>query len=163
MNVRNARHGDLPAILAIFNEVVANSTAIYRDEPTSLDERTRWFDSRVQAGFPLFIAENNGEVVGFSSFGEFRGAYSGYAHTVEHSVHVAANARGCGAGTALVEALFQPARAAGKHVIIGAIDAANEGSLRFHLRLGFEQTGLLREVGRKFGRWLDLAFVQKML
>ena len=78
-------------------------------------------------------------------------------------MHVAATARGLGAGTALVEALFLPARAAGKHVMVGAIDAANEGSLRFHFRLGFEQTGLLREVGRKFGRWLDLAFVQKML
>lgn len=163
MQIRGASGTDLPEILAIFNDVIATSTAIYRDAPTTLEERKQWLESRVSAGFPVFVATANGKTVGFSTFGEFRGSFSGYRHTVEHSVHVAAAARGLGVGTALVEALFRPARDAGKHVMIGAIDAANEGSLQFHIRLGFEQTGLLREVGRKFGRWLDLAFVQKML
>ena len=161
MIVRDATLGDLPAVLAIFNEVIATSTAVYRDDPVPLEERRAWFDARKKAGFPVLVAEVDGKVVGFSSFGEFRGAYSGYRHTVEHSVHVDKSARGTGAGTALLEALFPIAAAQHKHVMIGAVDAANEGSLRFHARLGFAQTGLLLEVGRKFGRWLDLAFVQR--
>ena len=86
MNVRNARSADLPAILAIFNEVVATSTADYRDDATTLEERTHWFDSRVQDGFPVMVAETDAGVIGFSSYGAFRGGYSGYIHTVEHSV-----------------------------------------------------------------------------
>ena len=163
MIVRDATSHDLPAILAIFNDVIATSTAVYRDDPVALEERQAWFEARKRAGYPVLVAEANGKVIGFSSFGEFRGAYSGYRHTVEHSVHVDKDARGTGAGTALLEALFPLAAAMGKHVMIGAIDAANEGSRRFHARLGFAQTGLLPEVGFKFGRWLDLAFVQKAI
>jgi len=163
MIVRDATSHDLPAILAIFNDVIATSTAVYRDDPVALEERQAWFEARKRAGYPVLVAEANGKVIGFSSFGEFRGAYSGYRHTVEHSVHVDKDARGTGAGAALLTALFPRAAAMGKHVMIGAIDAANAGSLRFHARLGFAQTGLLREVGFKFGRWLDLAFVQKTI
>jgi len=163
MIIRDATHDDLPAILAIFNEVIKTSTAVYRDDPVPLEERRAWFEARKQGGYPVLAAEAKGKVIGFSSFGEFRGAYPGYRHTVEHSVHVDNHARGTGAGTALLEALFPLAAAMGKHVMIGAIDAANAGSLRFHARLGFAQTGLLPEVGFKFGRWLDLAFVQKTI
>ena len=163
MIIRDATHDDLPAILAIFNEVIATSTAVYRDDPVPLEERRDWFEARKRDGFPVLVAEADGKVVGFASFGQFRGAYTGYRHTVEHSVHVAAAARGSGAGTALLKALFPIAAAMGKHIMIGGIDSANEGSLRFHARLGFAQTGLLPEVGFKFGRWLDLAFVQKTI
>ena len=163
MFIRDAHEDDLPAILEIFNAVIAKSTAVYRDDPVPLEERRAWYMARRRGGFPVFVAEREGRVVGFSSFGEFRGAYSGYRHSVEHSVHVAASARGRGVGTELVEALFPRARALGMHVMIGAVDAQNEGSLRFHDKLGFARAGLLREVGRKFGRWLDLAFVVKNL
>ena len=161
--VRDATLDDLPVLLAIFNEVIATSTAVYRDDPVPLEERRAWFDARKAGGYPVLVAEGEGKVVGFSSFGEFRGAFSGYRHTVEHTVHVDKSARGTGAGTALLEALFPIAAARQKHVMIGAVDAANDGSLRFHARLGFKQTGLLLEVGFKFGRWLDLAFVQKII
>jgi L-amino acid N-acyltransferase YncA len=111
----------------------------------------------------VLVAVEGDRVLGFSSFGDWRGAWSGYRHTVEHSVHVAAKSRGCGIGGRLVEALFPLAAAMNMHVMIGGIDAANQGSLRFHERLGFQRVAHFRQVGHKFGRWLDLVFVQRFL
>lgn len=162
MPIRRATEADLPAITAIFNEVIATSTAIYADDPFSLEDRAGWFAARRAAGFPVLVAQEDGEVLGLASFGEFR-AWPGFRHTVEHSVHIRAGARGRGLGTALVSALFEPARALDKHVMIAGVDATNEGSIRLHERLGFERAAMLREVGRKFGRWLDLLFLQKFL
>ena len=162
--VRAATEGDLPAVLAIYNEVIANSTAVYALEPATLDERRAWFSSRCAMGFPVLVAVgHDGEVLGFASFGEWRGAWPGYRFTVEHSVHVRYNVRGRGVGRALVEALFPLALALGKHVMVGGIDAANDASIRFHQRLGFERVAHFREVGHKFGRWLDLMFMQRFL
>jgi phosphinothricin acetyltransferase len=162
MPIRPATAADIPAITAIFNEVIATSTAIYAEEPLTIEDRAAWFAARQAAGYPVLVAEEEGAVLGLASFGEFR-AWPGFRHTVEHSVHVRAGARGRGLGTALVTALFAPARALGKHVMIAGVDAANEGSIRLHERLGFERAATLREVGRKFGRWLDLLFLQKFL
>jgi L-amino acid N-acyltransferase len=163
MVVRDAETTDLPQILAIYNEVIATSTAVYATAPASLEERGEWFEQRRQRGFPVLVAAEGDIVLGFSSFGEFRGAWSGYRYSVEHSVHVHADARGKNVGRALVEALFPLAGAEGKHLMIGAVDAANEGSIRFHERLGFERVGHFKEVGHKFGRWLDLVFMQRFL
>lgn len=164
--IRAARPDDLPAILAIFNELVLNSTAVYTEEPVSLADRSAWYRERVEAGFPVLVAVAAGderEVLGFASYGPFRGAWPGYRHTVEHSVHIRADRRGQGIGGALIQALFPLAQAAGVHVMLGVIDADNQGSLRLHQRLGFEQAGRLVQVGRKFGRWLDVVFVQRMM
>jgi L-amino acid N-acyltransferase len=161
--IRHAREADLPTILEIYNEVIASSAAVYSLEPTSLQERTAWFATRTGAGFPVLVAEVEHRVAGFASFGEFRGAWPGYRYSVEHSVHVTAGLRGLGIGARLTSALFPLAVAMGKHVMIGGIDAANEASLRMHARLGFERVAHFREVGRKFGRWLDLVFVQRFL
>jgi L-amino acid N-acyltransferase len=163
MSIRQAETQDLPQILAIYNEVIAVSTAVYATEPASLAERSEWFEQRRQRGFPVLVAAEGGTVLGFSSYGEFRGAWSGYRYSVEHSVHVHADARGKKIGQLLVEALFPLAAAQGKHLMIGAVDAANQGSIRFHERLGFERVGHFREVGHKFGRWLDLVFMQRFL
>lgn len=162
MPIRPATEADIPAITAIFNEVIATSTAIYADDPFTEEDRRAWFAQRRAAGYPVLVAEEDGEVLGLASFGEFR-AWPGFRHTVEHSVHVRAGARGRGIGTALVAALFEPARALGKHVMIAGVDAANAGSIRMHERLGFARGAVLREVGRKFGRWLDLELMQKFL
>jgi L-amino acid N-acyltransferase len=162
MPIRDAQTRDLNEILAIYNDIIATSTAVYTIEPTTLAERTQWFDERRRGGFPVLVADDGG-VVGFASFGGFRGAFAGYRYSVEHTVHVRADARGRGVGSDLVAALFPLASALGKHVMIGAVDAANEGSLRFHERLGFERVSHFREVGRKFDRWLDLVFVQRFL
>jgi len=102
-------------------------------------------------------------VVGFASFGDWRGAWGGYRYTVEHSVHVRVDARGRGIGRNLMLALVPRALALRKHVMIGSIDAANQASIRFHANLGFEQVAHFREVGHKFGRWLDLVFMQRIL
>ena len=163
MLIRDAQDQDLPAILAIYNDVIATSTAVYATEPALLAERAEWLAQRRQRGFPVLVAAEGDGVLGFASFGEFRGAWNGYRYSVEHSVHVRAAARGASVGRLLVEALFPLAAALGKHVMIGAVDAANEGSIRFHERLGFERVGHFREVGHKFGRWLDLVFLQRFL
>ena len=162
VETRAATEADLPAILAIYNHIIATSTAVYRDEPTTLEERAAWFEARQEGGFPVLVAERGGEVLGFATFGAWRGAFPGYRHSVEHSVHMAEGARGAGVGAALMGHLFDLARERGVHVMLGAVDADNEGSLRFHERLGFARVAHFHEVGRKFGRWLDLVFVEKL-
>lgn len=159
MLVRPAERSDLPGILAIYNEVVANSTAIYAYDASTLEERGEWFESRQRQRYPVLVAAEGAEVLGFASFGDWR-AWPGYASTVEHSVHVRADRRRAGIGRALLTALLPLARDLGKHVVLGAIDADNEASLRLHERLGFEGVAHFKEVARKFDRWLDLVFVQ---
>ena len=162
IQVRDAGEDDIPAILAIFNQVVATSTAIYRDLPFDLDDRLQWWSGRVDAGYPVLVADDGGEVVGVASFGDFR-TWPGYRFTVEHSVHVRDDRRGHGIGTLLMQPLIERAVALGKHVMVGGIDAGNAASLRFHQRLGFEPVAHMREVGFKFDRWLDLVFVERIL
>jgi L-amino acid N-acyltransferase YncA len=162
MLIRDAAEEDLPGILAIYNEVMATSTAIFSDQPSTLDERKAWWQARQAQGYPVLVAVDGGEVLGFASFGDFR-SWPGYRFTVEHSVHVEAQVRGRGTGTALVQELLNRATALGKHVMVAGIDAANAGSVRLHERLGFTRVGLLLQVGRKFDRWLDLVFLQKQL
>ena len=159
MVIEDLVESDLPALLAIYNEVIATSTAVYSDRPTTLEERREWWQARLHAGYPVLVARDDSGVVGFATFGDFR-SWPGYRHTVEHTVHVRADRRGRGIGSALLRALLPRAAALDKHVMIGAIDAANDGSIRMHERLGFVRAATLREVGRKFDRWLDLVFVQ---
>ncbi len=163
LTIRSVTHADLPQVLAIYNEVIAHSTAVYALAPTTLEERAQWFEARRAAGFPVLVGCEGEAVAGFASFGEFRGAWPGYRHSVEHSVHVHQARRGQGIGTRLVRALLPLAAAMDKHVMIGGIDAANDASIRMHERLGFQKVAHFREVGRKFDRWLDLVFVQRLL
>ncbi len=158
--IGDAREADLAAIVAIYNEVLLTSTAIFSDTPATLDERAEWWRARLARGYPVLVARDPSGVLGFASFGDFR-AWPGYRFTVEHSVHVRGDGRGRGTGSALVRALIARAAALGKHVMIGGVDGANAASIRFHERLGFERVGELREVGCKFGRWLDLVFLRR--
>lgn len=162
MIIRDARIEDLPVILDIYNEVILNSTAVYCDDPVTLEERMSWFEGRRKLGYPVLVADVDGQVAGYSSFGDFR-SFPGYRFSIEHSVHLAPAFRGHGHGAALVEALFPAARTLGKHVMIAAVDAANAGSIRFHERLGFSEVARMPEVGYKFSRWLDLVMLQKMV
>jgi phosphinothricin acetyltransferase len=162
MIVRAAIEEDFAAITAIYNEVLLNSTAIYSDQPATVTERIALWQTRRQQNYPTLVACEGDSVIGFSSFGDFR-SWPGYRFTVEHTVHVHASWRGRGAGSALVEALIPCAAALGKHVMIGGIDAENTASLRFHERLGFERAAHFREVGFKFGRFLDLVFVLRFI
>jgi len=162
MEIREATDLDLAAVLAIYNDVVATSTAIYRDEPMGFDEYEQWWRTRVAQGYPVLVAVSDDAVVGYATFGDFR-AWPGYRFTVEHSVHVRSDQRGLGIGSLLVQALIERATQLGKHVMIAGVDAENAASIRFHERLGFESAAHLRQVGFKFGRWLDLVLMQRIL
>ena len=161
-HIRDARADDLPGILAIYNDVIATSTAVYREDPATLDDRRQWLEARQAQGYPIIVAVDDSGIVGFASYGDFR-SWPGYRFTVEHTVHIRADQRGQGVGTRLMQALVERAMAQRKHVMVGGVDADNEPSLRFHERLGFVRAARLQGVGFKFGRWLDLVFVQRTL
>lgn len=162
MQIRDATEADLPMILAIYNEIIANTTAVYSEQPVTLDDRRAWWRSRTDQHYPVLVACDSSGVGGFAAFGDFR-AWPCYRHTVEHSVHVRADCRGQGIGKRLLTELFPRASALGKHVMIAGIDAANSRSIGLHEHLGFERVAHFREVGHKFGRWLDLVFLQRWL
>ncbi len=162
MEIRSAGTADLPSILAIYNDAVVNTTAIWNDDIVDLDNRRAWLSARESQGYPVFVAVEDGAVLGYGSYGDFR-PFQGYRFTVENSVYVASAARGKGVGARLLEALVAHAGAAGKHVMIAAITAGNEASVRLHAHQGFVEKGRLGEVGFKFGRYLDLVLMEKRL
>ncbi|RJG10570.1 N-acetyltransferase family protein [Pseudomonas cavernicola] len=163
MHIRNATSADLAAIRDIYNDAVLNTTAIWNDSPVDLANRQAWFDARTQQGYPILVVDNAaGDVVGYSSFGDWR-PFDGFRNSVEHSVYVRADQRGNGLGPLLMKALIERAKQCGKHVMVAAIESSNAASIRLHERLGFAITGQMPQVGCKFGRWLDLTFMQLIL
>ena len=160
--IRPASDDDLPAITAIYNDAVVNTTAIWNETVVDVANRRTWHEARIALGYPVLVAEIDGAVAAYGTFGDFR-PFDGYRHTVEHSVYVAAAARRRGVASALIIDLAARAAGLGKHVMVAGIAADNEGSIALHARLGFVETGRLPEVGRKFGRWLDLVLMQKTL
>lgn len=163
MIVREASEADLPAILDIYNDAVLNTTAIWNETQVDLANRTAWFNERRSKGFPVLVGvDDAGRVTGYASFGDWR-AFDGYRHTVEHSVYVHKAARGGGIGKALMLSLIDRAREVGKHAMVAGIESGNAASIRLHEKLGFQVVGHLPEVGTKFGKWLDLTFMQIVL
>jgi L-amino acid N-acyltransferase len=162
MEIRDACEEDLPGVLAIYNDVLRTSTAIYNDTPVTLENRREWWQARVKQQYPVLVAIDETGVIGFAAFGDFR-SWPGYRFTVEHSVHIRADRRGQGVGQALMQPLITRACALGKHIMIAGVDADNAASIRFHERLDFVRVAHFREVGFKFGRWLDLVFLQRWL
>jgi L-amino acid N-acyltransferase len=160
--IEEATSQDLAQILAIYNEVIRNSTAVFSSEEYTPERGKTWYDAKRERGFPLLVARDASGITGFGTFGEFR-SWPGYRHSVEHSVHVRADCRGRGVGRALVIALMARAAEMGKHVMIAGIDADNTVSIGLHGSLGFAQVGHFHEVAFKFGRWLDLVFMQCIL
>lgn len=159
MDIREAIENDLEQLLSIYNDIILHTTAVYDYEPHTMQMRQQWFETKKQQGLPIFVAEEQGKIVGFSSFGPFR-AWAAYKYSVENSVYVDANARGQGVGKLLIPPLVEAAKKLQMHTIIASIDATNEASLRLHKRFGFEEVAHFKEVGWKFGRWLDLKFLQ---
>jgi L-amino acid N-acyltransferase len=160
--IRDALPADAAAILPIYNHAALETTAIWNDGASDLAGREAWLAARRAAGFPVLIAERDGDVCGFASFGDFR-AWDGYRFTVEHSIYVDPGQHRGGVGRALLAALIERARAAGKHAMIGGIEAGNTASIGLHVSLGFREVGRLPQVGAKFGQWLDLVFLQLTL
>lgn len=155
------RHAE--AILAIFNEAILNSTALYDYEPRSSQSMIGWFDAKRAGSFPVIgVEDDTGSLMGFASYGTFR-AWPAYKYSVEHSVYIHKAYRGQGLGRELMNHLIAAASQNDIHAMIGGIDATNIGSIALHHRLGFKHVGTLPQVGFKFGRWLDLAFYQLLL
>ena len=162
ITVRHATENDLPQILDIYNDIIKNTTAVYYYEPHTLEMRRAWFNERKQLGFPIFVAEEDGVVLGMSTIGPFR-VPTAYLYSVENTVHVAAHARGKGIGKLLLAPLIDAAKDLRTHTIIAGIDASNEVSLHLHKSFGFEEVAHFKQVGFKFERWLDLKFLQLII
>lgn len=162
ITIRNIKESDLAETLAIYNDIIVNTTAVYQYVPQTLQMRRDWYESKLRDGYPIFIAESAGKVVGFSSFGPFR-AWAAYKYTVENSVYVAADQRGRGIGKLLMEPLIQAAKEKGLHAIVSGIDASNAVSIQLHKTFGFEIVARFKQVGYKFGKWLDLTFMELIL
>ncbi len=157
MHIREATESDLSAVLDIYNHAILHTTAVWSLIPVTLDDRQEWFRVRQAAGFPILVAIDGDAICGFCSYGPFR-PWAGFAQTVEHSVYVAEGQRRKGVARKLMAALIVCARDRGIHVMVGGVDASNEVSCNLHLAMGFTDAGTLRQVGRKFDRWLDLTF-----
>jgi phosphinothricin acetyltransferase len=150
-------------ILAILNESIENSTALYDYHPRPLSAMDTWFDAKERGAYPVIGAvDASGRLLGFASYGPFR-AWPAYKYSIEHSLYVAHGHRGRGIGRVLLGGILERARAQEYHNVIGGIDADNATSIALHERFGFERCGLIRHAGFKFGRWLDLVFYQKLL
>ncbi len=163
MIIRDANEEDLPALLEIHNEAIRTLDAIWLEHEETLVERQEWFIERRAAGFPVVVAvTNSGEILGYGSYGTYR-AREGYRATVEHSVYLFPQARGNGVGKALLNWLIGQARSDGFHAMVAVIDASNTISIELHEKFGFESTGVMREVGQKRGKWLDLVQMVKLL
>lgn len=160
--IRPAEPDDLPAIVAIYNDVMQTSFTIWREQPTSLSERQKWLAETTEMGHPNLVATDASGVLGFIAAEPFR-PWPGYAATWEHSIHVRPDARSHGVGGHLLGAMEATLLARGAHIMVAGIDSENDGSLRFHARAGFIETGRMPQVGRLRGTWRDLVLLQKTL
>ena len=160
--IRSAAADDLADILRVYNQAIEKTTAVFEYRPHTLEMRREWFKAKQAASLPVLVAVESGAVLGFASYGPFR-AWPAYKYSVEFSVYVDESARGRGIGSDLVRAILATARERDLHVVMAGITADNAVSLRLHEKLGFVEVAHIREVGYKFGRWLDLKLLQIVL
>ena len=175
-HIRDATEDDLPSILEIYNEAILNTTANWSDEPVDMDDRRQWMRDLQANGFPLFVAvpiggedrtdtpltKQSPPVLGYAGYGTFRGK-SGYRFTAEVTIYTHVEARGQGVGSTLMQKVIDTAIEKGLHTLVGGIDGGNSTSIRFHEKFGFVEMARMPEIGYKFGRWLDLTFLQLTL
>jgi len=160
--IRSAAENDLGDILRVYNQAIEKTTAVFEYRPHTLEMRREWFKAKQAASLPVLVAVESGAVLGFASYGPFR-AWPAYKYSVELSVYVDESARGRGIGSELVRGVLATARERDLHVVMAGITADNAVSLRLHEKLGFVEVAHIREVGYKFGRWLDLKLLQIVL
>ncbi len=158
IKVQPATEADLAGITAIYNDAILKTTATFDVSPRTDAEQIVWF---LEHGpkHPLMVAEEQGRIIGWASLSAWSGRCA-YADTVELSVYVAEDARGHGVGQRLVESVLEAGRSAGLHTAISRIAGESEASCRLHEKLGFKKIGVMREVGRKFGRLIDVHLYQ---
>lgn len=162
MQIRGATEADLLAIRRLFNALIPTTTVAWRDDLADEAEMAAWFADRAAAGDPILVAEDAGEVTGYTCWSRFR-HFPGYRQTRELTIHVDERWQGRGVGRALIDALVDEARTRDVHVLVAAVDADNAGSIAFHEALGFQPVARMPEVGRKFDRWLDLVLLQRIV
>ncbi len=162
IKIRDYQKQDCPTILAIINDAILNSTALYDYNARTLATQEAIFEEKLQKGFPVIVAELNNEVIGFGYYSEFR-FREAYKFTVEHSVYANKDSIGKGIGKLLLTELIERAKQQNLHTMIGVIDSENTNSIDFHKKFGFEEVGFIKETGFKFNRWLHSVFVQKIL
>ena len=158
VRLRVMTSGDLGAVNAIYNHYVQHSTCTYQLKPETDAARAAWFDDHDTA-HPLLVAERAGTIVGWGSLSRFN-PRGGYARTVETAVYVVHTSHRQGIGSAILGELIMRARTNGYHLIIAGIDAEQAASIALHARFGFVAAGRLSEAGSKFGRWLDVVYMQ---
>jgi phosphinothricin acetyltransferase len=159
--IRPAGAGDLASINAIYNHYVLHCTCTYQTEPSTAAEREAWF-AQHGPGYPVVVAEQDGEVIGWASLSRFH-PREAYRHSVEDSVYVRHDVQRRGVGHALLAEMVRQAAELGYHAVLGGISADREASIALHARLGFEKVAHFREVGFKFDRWLDVVWMQRLL
>jgi len=162
MKLRPATESDIASITSIYNDVIATTNAIYRDDTIDAAERMAWYQNRVADGYPVIVAEFEGEIIGYGVYGSFRFG-EGYKHTVEHSIHVKSSHRRKGVGRTILRELIEIATKDGRHVMVGGIDSENEASIKLHKEFGFHESARMEEVARKGGKLLTLVLMQKVL
>ena len=159
--IRPATADDIPAITAIINHVIRDTTITFNSVEKSPTEVLAMMTDRRALGFEMFVADLGG-VVGYATYAQFR-AGVGYARSMEHSVALAEAGQGKGLGRALMLAIEDHARAGGAHLMVGAITSDNVKSVSFHKVLGYDLVGMMPEAGFKFGKYYDLLLMQKIL
>lgn len=158
--LRPAEIQDIPEITEIYNEAIRNTVATFDTEPKKLEERKNWFLAHDEK-HPILVAKEEGNVVGWTALSKWseRAAYDG---TAELSVYIAPDFRNRRIGRALMESIIEAGQEAGLHTIISRIAGGNEISIYMHESMGFEKIGIMKEVGHKFGRWIDVHLYQYM-
>lgn len=162
MIIRDCCAEDAQEIADIWNPLIRTSVATFNSVEKTEASMTQEIAARQAAGFAYLLAEDAGQVLGFATYGQFRGGI-GYAHTMEHTIHLSNAAQGRGVGRALMVALEVRAQGAGVHSLFAGISAENTAGIGFHRALGYHEVAALSEVGYKFGRWFDLVLMQKIL
>ena len=163
MQLKPCNEKQLPEILDIFNDAILNSTALYDYKTRTMETMNAWYEDKLKGNYPVIgVFDENDVLMGFATYGMFR-VRPAYKYTVEHSVYVRPDKRGMGIGKTLLKEIIAQAIEQDYHVMVGVIDASNTVSMRLHENEGFVLTGIMKEVGYKFGKWLDAAFYQLKL
>lgn len=160
--IRPALSADGAAIAAIWNPVIRDTLITFNAVEKTEAELRDMLAAKARDGYPFLVAEEEGQVLGFATYGQFRGGV-GYAHTMEHTIILAPEAQGRGLGRSLMSAIEEHARARGAHSMIAGVSAANSAGIAFHAAAGYVRVAVLPEVGFKAGQWLNLVLMQKIL
>ena len=158
--LRTATENDQPSILEIYNDAVLHLTATFDEEPRSIEKQMEWFRKHGKR-HPVLVSEENGVITGWASLSPWSDRCA-YDSTVEISVYIHKEYRGKGLGRKLLEAVIEEGKKADNHTVIARITTENEISIRLHEKLGFKSIGTMKEVGYKFGRFLDVHMMQLM-